>query len=203
MSFMIVALVLGKLRVPSTFPCMNGLGVELTEALGAGEPCVLVRLRLGAVREVSSAISRPRMVSRRRRVERRVSSTVVERREGVSEAAGVAGSGLMASLREARDWERVRVLDVVLSLRGWDFVPVRLEDLERVFVLVVCSWVEDLSGGKEGARSLIGLISSGPGRFGEPIVRTEPGSRPFHLVAEAGVTIGEGRGGRGLPDAVV
>ena len=61
----------------------------------------------------------------------------------------------------------------------------------------------DGASGGEGARSLMGLISSGPGRVGEPMVRTAPGSpRPFHRVEEAGVTIGDGGGGRGFPDAL-
>ena len=61
----------------------------------------------------------------------------------------------------------------------------------------------DGASGGEGARSLMGLISSGPGRVGEPMVRTAPGSpRPFHRVEEAGVTIGDGRGGRSFPDAL-
>lgn len=52
------------------------------------------------MRWVSCAISRPRMVSRLRRVERRAlsSAAVVERTDAASDAAGVAGgSGLMGS----------------------------------------------------------------------------------------------------------
>jgi len=201
------ALVRGKLRVPRILPCGcvvgPGVVVPVSDNVGAlGEPCVLARLRLvvGAAREVfcSSASSRPRAVSRRRRVDLRGSSW----REGASEAAGVtAGSGLMGSVGQAREGERVRRAEVVLPLRG-----ARFEDFGGGLVLVMdrsAGWLAGMSGGIEGARSLMGLISSGPGRVGEVMERTEPGSpRPFQRVEEAGVMIGEGRGGRGLPDAL-
>jgi hypothetical protein len=200
------ALVRGKLRVPRTFPCVGGPGVvvPVSEGVGAlGDPCVLVRLRLvvgaGRVGFCSSASSRPRAVSRRRRVDFRGSSG----REGASEGAGVsAGSGLMGSVGEAREGERVRRAEVVLPLRR-----ARFEDFGGGLVLVVdrsAGWLAGTFGGAEGARSLMGLISSGPGRVGEGIERTDPGSpRPFQRVEEAGVMMGEGRGGRGLPDALV
>ena len=203
MSFMIGAEVRGKLRVPRILLCKReaGMGPGVAEGLGAaadegaGEACVLVRLRLAGT-EVEAAISRERRVSRRRRVERRVSSAVVvERREGASDMAGVAGSGFMGEM----------VGDIVLPRRACDLVPLRLEDVERglaVLVKMSWSWVDGASGG-EAARSLMGLISSGPGRVGEPMVQKEPGSpRPFHRVEEAGVTNGDGRGGRGFPDAL-
>ncbi len=206
MSYMMGALVRGKLRVPRTFPCVGGPGVvvPVSEGVGAlGDPCVLVRLRLvvgaGRVGFCSSASSRPRAVSRRRRVDFRGSSG----REGASEGAGVsAGSGLMGSVGEAREGERVRRAEVVLPLRR-----ARFEDFGGGLVLVVdrsAGWLAGTFGGAEGARSLMGLISSGPGRVGEGIERTDPGSpRPFQRVEEAGVMMGEGRGGRGLPDALV
>jgi len=179
--------------------------VPVSEGVGAlGEPCVLVRFRLvvmgaGRVGFCSSASSRPRAVSRRRRVDLRGSSG----REGASEGAGVsAGSGLMGSVGEAREGERVRRADAVLPLRS-----VRFEGFGGGLVLIVdwsAGWLARMFGGAEGARSLMGLISSGPGRVGEGIERTDPGSpRTFQRVEEAGVMMGEGRGGRGLPDALV
>lgn len=198
------ALVRGKLRVPRSWPCVGGAGgVVVPTSEGVGALGVLVRLRLavgvGRVGFCSAARERPRAVSRRRRVDLRGSSG----REGASEGAGVTvGSGLMGSMGEAREGERVRMADLVLPLRR-----ARFEDVGGGLVLVVdgpAGWLAEMSGGTEGARSLIGLISSGRGRVGEGMERSEPGSsRPFQRVEEAGVMMGEGRGGRGLPDTVV
>lgn len=50
--------------------------------------------------------------------------------------------------------------------------------------------------------SLTGLMSLDPGRTGE-YCRTEPGvSTFFHLVEDAEVKMGDGLGGRCLPDAL-
>lgn len=191
-----------KLRVPRSLPRVGGVVPGSEEGVG-----VVVRLRLvvvvvvGVGREgfCSEARERPRAVSRRRRVDLRGE----EGREGASEGAGVAaGSGLMGSVGEAREGERVRRAEVVLLLRR-----ARLEGFGGGLVLVVdwfAGWSAVMSGGTEGARSLMGLISSGRGRVGDAMERMDPGSpRPFQRVEEAGVMIGEGRGGRGLPDALV
>ena len=58
-----------------------------------------------------------------------------------------------------------------------------------------------VSGNGEADLSLSGLISPGPGRFGDVGDLTEPGiSTFFHLVDVVDVLIGDGRGGRDLPD---
>lgn len=50
----------------------------------------------------------------------------------------------------------------------------------------------------------MGLHSSRVGRVGDGIARIDDGSPNFfQRVEDAGVTIGEGRGGFGLPDAVI
>lgn len=59
------------------------------------------------------------------------------------------------------------------------------------------------NGGGEGARSLMGLISSLLGRVGDAIVLIDPGSMFFHLVEDAEVIIGEGLGGRCLPELAI
>lgn len=57
--------------------------------------------------------------------------------------------------------------------------------------------------GGEGARSLIGLISSRLGRIGDPILLMElrPGMF-FHFVEDVEVIIGDGFGGLGFPELV-
>ena len=137
-----------------------------------GSSFVFARFRFvdGAVRVDSSAASRPRRVFRRARVDLRtppVSSAVSV--SAAVETAGVAGSGFTArasAMGEARDWLRVLSRSAGCE-RG---ALSRFDVLARVLVrlgLASFSWVPDTSGGRDGARSLIGLISSGPGGVGD------------------------------------
>lgn len=60
-----------------------------------------------------------------------------------------------------------------------------------------------MSGAGEGAFSLIGLISSTRGRVGDLGDLIEPEASTFlHFVEEVEVSIGDGLGGRRLPEAV-
>ena len=55
----------------------------------------------------------------------------------------------------------------------------------------------------EGALSLIGLMSSGPGGVGEPGESLNTGrSKVFHFVDSADVSMADGQGGRCLPEGV-
>lgn len=58
-----------------------------------------------------------------------------------------------------------------------------------------------VSGNGEGDFSLSGLISPGPGRVGDVGDLTKPETSTFfHLVDVVDVLMGDGRGGRDLPD---
>lgn len=134
-------------------------------------------------------------------------------------AAGVAGGSFLTLLRmpttvllsslgprEATDPLRVLGRDAELACRAArSFAAVRRGFLSRFWT----DGIEEgsLDGGEEGrgdgARSLMGLISSRLGRVGDLIVFTEARSIFFHLVEDAEVTIGDGLGGRGLPEPVI
>ena len=163
-----------------------------------------------------SRVSRRRRVDLREPPPPGPSSAVVSVMEVSSSRAGVAGgSGLMvregpsvvsrkiSSKWEARDWDLVRVGiepakadEAVLAARVcWDRVDwVSLPGMSVLGFFLPCLPFAallgdlELSRGGERAFSLMGLISSGPGRIGEAINLTDPGmSMSFHFVEEAEV----------------
>ena len=120
-----------------------------------------------------------------------------------------------SSACDRSDWLLVRagaepaaVEDAALAARGPWPREITIRDETAPGLLLPCPvdclfWLGRISGAGDGAFSLMGLISSGRGRVGEPGGLIELGvSAFFHLVEVVDVSIGDGLGGRRLSEGL-